>query len=834
MRRCPRAGCGRSAPVFSRYKLGPPVLDYRTFKCEWTLLGRGREEYVVLDPVELSRMRLKIAAGMGLTVLFVMLAAVTGGMISDLAYSGTVLLTVCMTFWVVRWAKCSRLVRRLILCATFLLLMAQSLDITENIAALNELPLIGNGSVWNGRLSSIGVALGFVFAFTALTFALVETRLGRIAHERYGLLAENVSDVIFTADLNLACSYISPSITRLCGVTVEEALAQQPGEGMTRTSFARARELLERELDRIRQGLRDPEDATAIDLELIRKDGSRIWVETSVSFLLDETGQPSGILGVTRDITERKRAEDADRQLNERLTLAVRAGNFGVWDWDVSSSKLVWDERMYEIYGVEPEPCSGAFEDWRTLVQPEDLARAERELRDALKGRGELNVRFRVIRPTGEVRHVQSRAVVLRDEAGRPLRMIGMNTDITVQVEAEAERARLQEQLSQAQKLESIGRLAGGVAHDFNNMLTVILGYAEMVTTMRKLDTSLQEPMAEIQSAALRSADLTRQLLAFARQQTVAPRVIDLNESTSAMLKMLERLIGEGVKLTWRPGGALWSIKIDPSQVDQILANLCVNARDAIAGFGEISIQTRNVTLDAMGNTVDCDFMPGDYVRLAVSDNGCGMDHETLDHIFEPFFTTKKAGLGTGLGLSTVYGIVKQNGGFISVKSEPGQGTTVTIHLPRDIGETGVISTEVVGTIQIAPGHETILLVEDERAILALAQSMLQRLGYTVIAAATPGEAIRLAENNPEPFDLLLTDIVMPEMNGRDLVLLLTRRYPGLRYLYMSGYAADLISHDDLREGKNFIQKPFGMKELAAKVRLALDHAEEPQGTTAR
>ena len=789
----------------------------------------------MLDPVELSRMRRKIAVGMGLTVAFVMVGAVTGGMVSDLAYSGTVLMIVGMTFLVVRWADCSQLVRRLIFCATLLLIMAQSLDITENLAALNGIPVIGGGSSWNGRLSSIGVALGFVFAFTALTFALVETRLGRIAHDRYGLLAENVSDVIFTADLNLACSYISPSITRLCGVTVEEALAQQPGDGMTRTSFARAQELLERELNRIRQGLRDPDDATAIDLELIRKDGSRIWVETSVSFLVDEAGQPSGILGVTRDITERKRAEVADRQLNERLMLAVRAGNFGVWDWDVSTNKLVWDARMYEIYGVDPQPFSGAFEDWRALVQPDDLARSERELRDALRGRGEFNTQFRVIWPSGEVRHVQAQAVVLRDEAGRPLRMIGMNTDITEQMEAEAERARLQEQLSQAQKLESIGRLAGGVAHDFNNMLTVILGYAEMVTSMRKLDAALQGPLAEIQSAALRSADLTRQLLAFARQQTIAPRLIDLNESTGAMIKMLERLIGEGVKLSWRPGGALWSVKIDPSQVDQILANLCVNARDAIAGVGEISIQTRNVTLDSVGNTVDRDFVPGDYIRLAVSDNGCGMDRETLDHIFEPFFTTKKAGLGTGLGLSTVYGIVKQNGGFISVKSELGQGTTVTIHLPRDQSGTGAVGIEEIDAAPMTPGHETILLVEDERAILTLAQSMLQRLGYTVIAAATPGEAIRLAESHPEPLDLLLTDIVMPEMNGRDLVLLLTRRYPGLKHLYMSGYAADLISQDDLlREGKNFIQKPFGMKELAAKVRQALEQAEEAQVTPKR
>ena len=397
--------------------------------------------------------------------------------------------------------------------------------------------------------------------------------------------------------------------------------------------------------------------------------------------------------------------------------------------------------------------------------------------------------------------------------------------DITERKRVEEEKTKLQDQLLQSQKMESIGRLAGGVAHDFNNMLGVILGHAEMAIDKVGSNQSCLANLEEIRKAAQRSADLTRQLLAFARKQTVSPRVIDLNKTVEAMLKMLRRLIGEDIQLNWLPVADLWPVKLDPSQIDQILANLCVNARDAIAGVGKVTIETANVSFDEAYCAAHPGFVPGDYVRLAVSDDGCGMDKEILGKLFEPFFTTKGVGKGTGLGLSTIYGIVRQNDGFINVYSEPGHGTTFRIYLPKHIGKDELIRTESLQN-RLMSGQETILVVEDEAAILNLSKLMLEGQGYRVLTAGTPAEAIRLAEKHAGEIHLLMTDVVMPEMNGRDLAKKLLSLYPNLKRLFMSGYTANVIAHHNvLDEGVHFIQKPFSIKDLAAMVRKALDQA---------
>lgn len=385
------------------------------------------------------------------------------------------------------------------------------------------------------------------------------------------------------------------------------------------------------------------------------------------------------------------------------------------------------------------------------------------------------------------------------------------------------ERKKMEEQLRQSQKIEAVGQLAGSIAHDFNNMLGVILGHTEMA--LEKIDPteSLFTGLRAVQQAAERSAALTRQLLAFARKQTIAPKVIDLNETVAGMLKMLHRLIGENIDLLWKPGGNHHPVKVDPSQIDQILANLCVNARDAIAGVGKITIETNVISFDEAYCAEHVGFRPGEYIHLAVSDDGCGMDRETLDHIFEPFFTTKEQGKGTGLGLASVYGAVKQNNGFINVYSEPSLGTTVRIYLPRYTAKSANVSEEAPDH-PAEPGNETILLVEDELEILKMTTMMLGMLGYTVVAASTPREAIRLAHENSDRIDLLMTDVVMPEMNGRDLAGNLLNRYPGLKCLFMSGYTANVIAHHGvLDEGVHFIQKPFSKKELGVKLREALE-----------
>ena len=323
------------------------------------------------------------------------------------------------------------------------------------------------------------------------------------------------------------------------------------------------------------------------------------------------------------------------------------------------------------------------------------------------------------------------------------------------------------------------------------------------------------------------ASDLTGQLLAFARKQTVAPRVLNLNETVAGTSQMLRRLIGEDINLALRPDADPWQVKVDPSQVDQILANLCVNARDAIDGPRRITIETGHKTFTDVDCATHAELVPGEYVLLTVRDNGSGMDKEVFSHLFEPFFTTKSTGQGTGLWLATAYGIVRQNNGFSDVESEPGTGTTFSIYLPRFVGKPAPAARDTRPG-QTPRGHETILLVEDEREILALAARMLARMGHTVIAAATPGEAIRLASEHAGEIHMLTTDVVMPEMNGRDLARNLLSLYPHLKLLFISGYTADVIAHRGvLDDGVHFIQKPFSFKDLAANVREALDHAAE-------
>jgi len=405
---------------------------------------------------------------------------------------------------------------------------------------------------------------------------------------------------------------------------------------------------------------------------------------------------------------------------------------------------------------------------------------------------------------------------VVRDASGAPQCFTATAIDMT-------RSKALESQLRQAQKMESVGRLAGGVAHDFNNMLAVILGHTELALESVDATHPIHADLEEIRKAAERSTALTRQLLAFARKQPIAPRILDLNETVEGMLKMLRRLIGEDTALAWEPESCLWPVNVDPSQIDQILANLCVNARDAIAGVGKVTIETGMATLDEAYCASHAGAVPGDFVRLAVRDDGCGMDEATQGNLFEPFFTTKQTGKGTGLGLATVYGIVKQNNGFIDVHSEQGKGTTFTIYLPRHAGTTEPVRASAPAK-PVRPGVETILLAEDEPTMLALTRTMLERQGYTVLAASTPGAAIRLALEHYGKIHLLMTDVVMPGMNGRDLARNLLSSFPNMKRLFMSGYTADVIAKQGvLDEGVHFIQKPFSAAALADKVRAVLE-----------
>jgi len=568
-----------------------------------------------------------------------------------------------------------------------------------------------------------------------------------------------------------------------------------------------------------------------------RKDGTTFDVEVGVQFHPEEEGHCVCFL---RDISERKRAEQALREGRDLLDAAQRLANVGGWVWDVAGRTMTWTDQVYLIHGFGPgEVAPGSPEHIeRSLCcyDPDDRPVIEAAFRRCAEQGIPYDLEFGFTTVDGRRRWIQTTAQAVM-EGQKVVRVIGNIVDITDRKRAETERDKLQAQLTQAQKMESVGRLAGGVAHDYNNMLSVIIGNTELAMETTAADDPLYGTLEQILGAAGRSADITRQLLAFARKQTIAPKVLDLNHTVEGMLKMLRRLIGEDIDLAWLPEGTIWPVKMDPAQIDQILANLCVNARDAISGVGKITIETGKATLDEAYCAGHPGFIPGDFVLLSVSDDGCGMDKAILANLFEPFFTTKDVDKGTGLGLATVYGIVKQNEGFINVYSEPGQGTRFTIYLPR---YQSAVPEPIRGT-KPGPdlrGNETILLVEDEPAILKMITMMLERLGYTVLGAQTPAAAIELARGHRPAspsapagagaIHLLITDVIMPEMNGRELAANLLLLYPDLKRLFMSGYTANVIAHHGiLDEGVHFIQKPFAKQDLAVKVREVLDEVKQ-------
>ncbi len=494
-----------------------------------------------------------------------------------------------------------------------------------------------------------------------------------------------------------------------------------------------------------------------------RKDGRVIDVLMS-STPIDPQDLAAGVTFTALDITERKQAEMKLRRSHQTFLTVLDGIDATVYVADMHSHEILFMNKhmidtfggdftgriCYEAFRRESAPCGHCTNERLLDADGHPTGVCVWETKNPLTDKWYIN---------------HDRAIQWLD--GRMARL-QIAFDVTLIKEMEQESKRIGEQLKQAQKMESVGRLAGGVAHDFNNMLGAILGYAELGLLGVSPTDPIHGTLKDIQKAAQRSADLTRQLLAFARKQTVTPKVLDLNETVEGMLNMLRQLIGENIDLAWLPGKDLGPVRMDPSQIEQLLANLCVNARDAIHDTGKITVETGTVTFDENDCAAHVGSVPGEYVLLAVSDNGCGMDAETLSHLFEPFFTTKEVGKGTGLGLATVYGMVQQNNGFIDVFSQPGQGTTFKIYLPRHAPEAGRTA-KTDAAQPDARGHETILLVEDEPMILDIAVKILERQGYTVMAAATPGEAIRLAREHAGEIHLLMTDVVMPEMNGRDL-----------------------------------------------------------------
>ena len=605
---------------------------------------------------------------------------------------------------------------------------------------------------------------------------------------------------------NGACVFVNDVFCRLFGTTREAIL----GRAWQSVVVPEDLPLVESALRRL-----TPEcPVVTLEMRVYAAAGAVRWLRLVNRGIFEAGGRLGEIQAVGRDITEHKQLEERYRALVETTTDLI-------WETDPSANYTYLSPKFEEITGYPPFVFLG-----RSLVDllPEEgTEEIGQQLLAALFDRRsfaslEVPIRHR----DGGLVLLEVSGVPVTGPDGRFVGLRGISRDVTARKRVEAERQRLHDQLFHAQKMESIGRLAGGVAHDFNNMLSVILSYAEMAMDKVEQGTPLHRDLTEIHCAGLRSADIVRRLLTFARKEASAPQVLDLNARIADLVTMLGRLIGEHIDLRWQPGGGPLPVCMDPSHLDHILANLCVNARDAISGVGSITITTGTTLLDEAACTRYPDCNPGAYVTLSVRDTGCGMDEATRARLFEPFFTTKETGAGTGLGLATVFGIVRQMGGCIEVDSEPGQGTTVRLYLPVDSGSLDLPHPEDSHR-QPPGGRETVLIVDDESSILKIAQRMLGALGYTVLSAAGPSEALEVAGSHNGPIHLLLTDVVMPEMSGRDLVPRIQAVQPGIRVLYMSGYSLHIISNlVVLESGLPLISKPFSLLDLAEKIREVL------------
>jgi PAS domain S-box-containing protein len=565
-------------------------------------------------------------------------------------------------------------------------------------------------------------------------------------------------------------------------------------------------------LEHVRSALRG--EPRRFDWTHRRADGSTYEAEVLLNRVMVD-GRPL-VLASVRDVSAQRHLMQALEESERRLARAQRAAQVGSWELDLSKREVRGSDEAFRIWGLSPGDQPLPFYRVQSLIAPEDRVRVDRSLEELLRDGKPYDLVYR-LRRVGDatLRIVRAVAEVESGQDGKPARVLGAIQDVT-------ENARVEERLRQAEKMESIGKLAGGIAHDFNNMLTPILGYAEVAMLKVPSGGPGHEELTRIAEAAARASELTRQVLAFSRRQLLDLKALDLNSVLSRMEPLLRRLVGEGVRFDLHLTRGLGEIKADPTQLEQAILNLVVNARDAMPQGGSLVLETGNADVDDAYARKHPGAQPGRFVLLAVTDTGLGMDLATQRHLFEPFFTTKEAAHGAGLGLATAYGIVRQHGGFITVSSEPGHGSTFRIFLPRSAQAAAGPAPEP-GTAT-ARGNETVLVVEDEVLVRQLAVSLLVNRGYRVLEAADGHQALEVAAKHPEPIDLLITDLIMPRLNGRDLAAKLAETRPALRVLYMSGHAHDLLGPQaGLAANTHFIQKPFRLEQFERTVREILD-----------
>ena len=517
--------------------------------------------------------------------------------------------------------------------------------------------------------------------------------------------------------------------------------------------------------------------------------------------------------GLEREVAERRAAEERRRLSEARLQRAQQMAHLGNWEVDLNTRSMHWSEEVFRIYGIDPVAELPDERFWDT-VHPEDVAAVRAASTSAIATGEAYDIEHRIVRPDGSVRHLREHAEIVLDAGGRAVRMVGAVQDIT-------DFKRMEEQLRHSQKMEAVGRLAGGVAHDFNNLLTVILGFTRLALESLPKGREVEGYLNSVLAAGQRAALVTAQLLAFSRKQMLQLRVVDLHALVADLEGLVKKLIGEDVQLAVDLKASSSQVKVDPSQIEQVLLNLAANARDAMPEGGRLLIETSNTWLDQESTAQREGVAPGPYLLIAVSDNGVGMDAETQRHVFDPFFTTKELGKGTGLGLATVYGILKQSGGDVTVYSEPGMGSTFRLYLPlaaEPAEETPVPH------LQPSGGSETVLVIEDERPVRALVTQILRGAGYHVLEADGGQEALDLAAGYPGAIDLLITDVVMPGSRGPEIARRLARFRESLRILYMSGYSEGaVVNRGVLEDGAAFLSKPFTAAVLLHAVRKSLD-----------
>ncbi len=642
----------------------------------------------------------------------------------------------------------------------------------------------------------------------------------RASEERYRKLFETSLNAIgILSGTPPKFTMVNPAFADLVGYSAEEILSLSPEEMWKMVHPADQNMVRQRITERM-AGKNPP---PRYEFRIVRKDGTVRWIEMLGSLL--EKGRTVSSQAISTDITERKQAEEALRRSEERFKLALEAVTHGIFDWDFQTGKAFFSPYYYKMLGYEPDEFPACQESWEELLHPEDRESAVKVLKEYFThNRRSHEIEFRLRAKSGEWKWILSRGKIVEwDQQQKPVRFIGTHVDISARKQAEAERNILENQLRQSQKMEAVGQLAGGVAHDFNNMLFVISGYSELILEQMAAEDPMFQNMKEILKVVERAARLVRQLLLFSRKQSMQPGFLDPNELIGNAFNMLRRLIGEHIALEFRPGSDVKNIHADSGQMEQMLMNLCLNARDAMPEGGKILIETANVHADAGFCRRHALARPGEFVLIRVSDTGTGIPLELQEHVFEPFFTTKEVGKGTGLGLSVVYGIVRSHEGMIHLYSEPGQGTTLKICLPAETQTVCAESEEFSENIKSADSG-VILLAEDEEAVRDMLIQTLEKNGYSVIPAVNGSEALQLYETHQHCIDLALLDLVMPETGGMKVLEKIKAADPKLPVILMTGYSRNMLEKEtQLPSRCEMIQKPYSPKELMCKIRAMLE-----------